>query len=128
MTYYVLEEVLEEQQDRKSKLSFNEYGHDDVIVQAWAAWLRQKPSLDPKKKGAVHNLCARTTVRVKLTFICGTLYHLCFTPLLVKNKSTKPETPSVPLRHCDELCETKTVTWYSVRTSTKTILLRLAWV
>jgi hypothetical protein len=36
-----------------SKLSFNEYGHDDVIVQAWAAWLRQKPSLDPKK-GAVY--------------------------------------------------------------------------
>ncbi|KAI0264064.1 hypothetical protein BGY98DRAFT_1043830 [Russula aff. rugulosa BPL654] len=51
-----------------------------------------------------------------------------FPPLLVKNKGTEPEIPSVLLRHCDELCETKTVIWYSVRTSTKTILLRLAWV
>jgi hypothetical protein len=97
-----------------SKLSFNEYGHDDVIVQvqAWAAWLRQKPSLDPKKGGRVPGQ------PFGFSFGTVTLYHLRFPPLLVINKGTEPEMPSVLLRHCDELCETKTVTWYSVRTST----------
>jgi hypothetical protein len=105
MTYYVLEAVLEELQDQNypstSMVTM------DIIVQAWAAWLRQQPSLDPKKGGRVPGQPFGSN---KLSFGTVTLYHLRFPPLLVKNKGTEPEMPSVLLRHCDELCETKIVT------------------
>jgi hypothetical protein len=49
---------------------------------------------------------------------------------LVKNKGAKVETPKGQVYNytVTKPCETKTVTSYSVKTLTKSLLLRLAWV
>ena len=106
MTYYVLEDLLEELRDRNYPSTSMV---TDVIVQAWARGFGKSRVWTQKKGGR-----ARTTVRVQLT-----LYIITFSPS-VGQKNTKC---TVTVRHRDELCETKTVTWYCVRTSTKTILL-----